>query len=38
VVAREEINGIEKDNATLNAKYKREIKKFTEYLFLQGEE
>jgi len=38
VVARGELNGSEKDNATLNTNYKREIKKFTEILFLQGEE
>ena len=38
MVARGELNGSEKDNATLNANYKREIKKFTEILFLQGED
>jgi|KNS12250_BmetaT_FD_k123_279511_2 hypothetical protein len=38
VVARGEINGSEKDIAALYEKYKREIKKFTEHWFLQGEE
>jgi len=37
VVARGEINGSEKDIAALYEKYKREIKKFTEHWFLEGE-